>query len=119
MGNFRKLKAWQVSKEIAVDAYKLVDNAPRLKNDFRFASQITSSAVSIVSNIAEGEELDTLKQGIRHFHYSRGSAAELITQLIVAKEIGVVEASKADELIDKCEHVSIMLKKLITVRKSF
>lgn len=119
MGDFRKLKVWQVAKEIAVDTYKLVEETPRLKGDFRLASQLTSSAVSIVSNIAEGDELDTIQQGIKHFYYSKGSAAELITQLMVTKEIGFIEANKADKLIDKCDHVSIMLRKLITARTSF
>lgn len=119
MGDFRKLKVWQVAKEIAVDTYKLVEETPRLKKDYRLASQLTSSAVSIVSNIAEGDELDTVKQALKHFYYSNGSAAELITQLIVAKEIGCIDASKADLIIDKCEHVSIMLKKIIKARSNF
>ena len=119
MGNFKKLKVWQVAKEIAVDTYKLVEKTPKLKKDFRLASQLTSSAVSIVSNIAEGDELDTIKQGVKHFYYSNGSAAELITQLIVAKEIGFIDLEKADKIIDKCEHVSIMIKELIKIRSNF
>jgi len=119
MGNFRELKVWQVAKEIAVLVYKLVEETPRLKSDFRLASQLTSSAVSIASNIAEGDELDSIKQGIKHFYYANGSAAELITQLLISKEIGFIEEVKADILIDKCEHVSIMLKKLIKVRSNF
>lgn len=119
MGNFKKLKVWQVAKEIAVDTYKLVEETPKLKKDFRLASQLTSSAVSIVSNIAEGDELDTIKQGVKHFYYSNGSAAELITQLIVAKEIGFIDSEKADKIIDKCEHVSIMIKELIKIRSNF
>jgi len=119
MGNFKELKVWQVAKEIAVETYKLVDETPRLKSDFRLASQLTSSAVSIASNIAEGDELDTIKQGLKHFYYSNGSAAELITQMIIAKEIGYVESAKADKIIDRCEHVSIMIKKLIKARSNF
>ena len=119
MGDFRKLKVWQIAKEIAVDTYRLIDQTPRLKSDYRLASQMSSSAVSIVSNIAEGDELDTVKQSLKHFYYSNGSAAELITQLIVAKEIGYINSDKADLLIDKCEHVSIMLKKLISARSNF
>ena len=119
MGNFKELKVWQVAKEIAVDTYMLVNETPQLKNDYRLASQLTSSAVSIVSNIAEGDELDTIKQGIKHFYYSNGSAAELITQLIVAKEIGYIDVKKADLIINKCEHVSIMIKKLIKARSNF
>jgi len=116
MGDFRKMKVWLVAKEIAVDVYKMIETTPVLKKDFRLASQLTSSAVSIASNIAEGDELDTKKQAIKHFYYSTGSAAELITQLIIAKEIGYVDSKIADVIIDKCDHVSIMLKKIIKVR---
>jgi len=40
----------------------------------------------------------------------------LITQLIIAKEIGFIPEEKADKLLDKCKHVSAMLRKLKIVR---
>lgn len=78
---------------------------------------MTSSAVSIASNIAERDELNTQKQSINHFHIARGSCAELMTQLIIAKEIGVIDWIQADALINKCDLLSLMRHKLIQVRK--
>jgi len=119
MGKFRALKVWQVSKELAVEIYKVVDLNDKLKRDLRFKSQLTSSAVSIASNIAEGDELKTVKQGISHLYIAKGSCAELITQIIIAKEVNLIEEEKANELISKTEYVSVMLYKLIQARKNF
>lgn len=119
MGDFRKLKVWQLAKDLSVEIYKVVNSNIEFKKDLRFFGQITSSAVSIPSNIAEGDELKTIKQGISHFYIAKGSTAELITQLIIAKEIGYIENSKADELISKANIISISLFKLIQVRKTW
>lgn len=67
MGKYQDLKVWRLSKDLAVNVYRTVEKNEDLKKDFRFASQITSSAVSIPSNIAEGDELNTVKQGIITF----------------------------------------------------
>lgn len=119
MGNFKELKVWQLAKEVAVEVYKVVDLNEKLKGDYRLKAQITSSAVSVPSNIAEGDELKTIKHGINHLHIAKGSCAELITQLIIAKEINLIEEKTADELIEKCNHVSHMLYKLIQARNNF
>lgn len=117
MGDFQKLKVWQVSKDLAVEIYQIVQRTEELKRDFRFASQLTSSSVSISSNIAEGDELKSIKQAIKHFYIAKGSCAELMTQLIIAKEIGVIETDKADELISKSKYISAALYKLIEARR--
>jgi len=118
MKNHKNLKVWQLSKDLAVDVYLLIENSSGFK-DFRFRAQIISSAVSIPSNIAEGNELGTLKHGINHLHIAKGSCAELQTQLIIAMEVKKIEPSVAEKLIDKCEIISIMIYKLIQARKKF
>jgi hypothetical protein len=70
MGNFRKLLVWQKAKELAVKIYKLVRTQP-ISKDFGFRDQIQRAAVSIPANIAEGDELDTDKQSIRHFYIEK------------------------------------------------
>ena len=109
MGDFQKLHVWNMAKDLAVQVYKVISENDQLKRDFRFSSQLTSSAVSISSNIAEGDELKTVKHGISHFYIAKGSTAELMTQLIIAKEIGVIESAKADKLIMKTNQISACL----------
>jgi four helix bundle protein len=78
MGNFKKLMVWQKAKDLAVNVYKLTDSVP-FKKDYGLKDQIRRSSVSIPSNIAEGDNLDTDKQSVKHFYFARGSTAELKT----------------------------------------
>jgi four helix bundle protein len=112
MGNFKNLRVWQIAKELVVKIYRLTQN-PQFKKDFGFRDQIQRAAVSIPSNIAEGDELGTDKLAVRHFYIAKGSSAELMTQLIIALEIGYIEQSMAEVLVDECDKISSMLTKLI------
>ncbi|MCG8327005.1 MAG: four helix bundle protein [Chitinophagales bacterium] len=115
MGDFRSLRVWQEAKQLAVQIYEAT-SAESFSKDYRLVSQMRGAAVSVASNIAEGDELDTNKQSVRHFHISRGSLAELITQLITSNEIGYLSAEKSEALVKECEHISRMLRKLINAR---
>jgi four helix bundle protein len=72
--------------------------------------------VSIASNIAEGDELGSDKQSVRHFFIAKGSVAELLTQVIIANEIGYIDNIIKDYLVDECDKLSSMLTKLIRAR---
>jgi len=89
MGNFKKLNVWLKAKDLAVKVYKMTNSSHFIK-DFGLKDQIRRSAVSIPSNVAEGDNLDTDRQSIRHFYIARGSTAELRTQLIISMEIGYI-----------------------------
>jgi len=117
MGNFRNLHVWKKSKNLAVEIYKLTNNG-LFSKDYRFRDQIRAAAISVPSNISEGDELDTDKQSIRHFYISKGSTAEVITQLIIAQEVGYIENDPFNKLVADYEHVSHMLAKLIRAREA-
>lgn len=74
MGNFQKLRVWQLAKNLAVKIYKLT-KSPEFSKDFGLKDQIQRAAVSIPANISEGDELGTNKQSVRHFYIAKGSAA--------------------------------------------
>jgi four helix bundle protein len=115
MGNFQKLHVWQIAKELAVKIYKMTQN-PQFKKDFGFKDQIQRSAVSIPSNIAEGDESGTDKLSVRYFYIAKGSSAELMTQLIIAQEIDYINSETKKQLVDECDKISAMLSKLIKAR---
>ena len=117
MGNFKQLRVWQFAKELAVKVYKLTQNQ-QFKKDFGFKDQIQRAAVSIPSNIAEGDELGTDKLSVRYFYIAKGSSAELMTQLIIANEIGYIDSDISSVLIDDCDKISSMLAKLIRARSA-
>ena len=115
MGNFKDLKVWQHSKDLAVDIYRLTDQGLFIK-DFGLRDQMRRSSVSIPSNIAEGDDLDTDKQSIRHFYIARGSIAELRTQLIISLEIEYISFEKYTDIEKRCDTISAMLTGLIKHR---
>ena len=74
------------------------------------------AAVSIPT-IAEGDELGTNKQAINFFYIAKGSTAEVLTQAIIAKEIGYIAEKIFDQINEKCIAISSMLTRLIQARK--
>ena len=115
MGNYRKLYVWQESMELAEEIYKLTTNG-KLANDFGLRNQLQRAAVSIPSNIAEGDELGTNKNGNRHFYITKGSAAEVVTQVLLAKRIGYLDETVANSITEKGSKIGAMLNKLIKAR---
>ena len=59
MGDFKKLLVWEKAKELAVKIYQITLNG-FFSKDFRFRDQIRSAAVSVPSNIAEGDKIGNL-----------------------------------------------------------
>jgi four helix bundle protein len=55
MGNFQKLRVWQIAKDLAIKIYRLTQSN-EFSKDFGFKDQIQRSAISIPSNISEGDE---------------------------------------------------------------
>jgi four helix bundle protein len=115
MGNFQKLRVWQLAKNLAVKIYKLT-KTPKFSKDFGLKDQIQRAAVSIPANISEGDELGTNKQSIRHFYIAKGSVAELQTLLIISKEIDYIDDETMNMLDNECNIISVMLNKLIKAR---
>jgi len=113
---FRDLKVWQRAKSLAVDVYAAVKRSPELAKDFGLRDQMQRAAVSVCSNIAEGDERDTDKDAVRFFYIAKGSVAELITQLEIAEDARLIDAQLAGKLIKEAEEIGAMLGALIKAR---
>ncbi len=74
------------------------------------------ASISIPSNIAEGDELKTDKQAVRHFYMAKGSSAEVLTQAIIAREIDYIDLDTFKEIEGRCLEISSMLSRLIAAR---
>lgn len=86
--SFQSLEVWKKSKELAVGIYLESQQSKGFFKDYGFRDQIQRAAVSIPSNIAEGYEMETIKHSIHHLVVAKGSCAELITQILIAIEMG-------------------------------
>ena len=77
---FKNLKIWQIAKDLSVRIYQLTSNS-KFSRDYGLKDQIRKSAVSVASNIAEGDERGSNKEAVRFFFIAKGSLAEVRTQL--------------------------------------
>ena len=70
MGNFKKLNVWKESIELVKEIYQIT-NGKEFSKDYGLKDQLRRASVSIPSNIAEGDELNTQKQSIRFFLFQK------------------------------------------------
>jgi four helix bundle protein len=116
MGNFTNLEVWNESKNLAVDIYKITASG-LISKDFGLCDQLRRASVSIPSNIAEGEESGRSKKSINYFYISKGSLAELYTQIIIASEVNYIDEQTLNSLIKRINILSSKLRKLIQYRE--
>jgi four helix bundle protein len=117
MGKFRDLKVWRRAKDLAVYVYRLTGQG-EFTRDFSLRDQMRKAAVSGPSNIAEGDELGSDKQAVKHFYIARGSTAELLTQAIIALEIDYIGEDEFNHIEAECQAISGMLTRLIEARSA-
>ena len=113
---FKNLKVWRESKRLAVDVYRLSESSGLVK-DFGLRDQIRRAAMSVPSNIAEGDERDTDKDGVRFLYIAKGSLAELRTQLEIACEVGLISPAQYAPVDAHCTLIAKMLGALINARR--
>jgi len=112
--SFEDLEVWKRACALAVRVCKLLSGC----RDYAFKDQMTRSALSIASNIAEGSERDSKAEFIRFLNIAKGSAAELRTQLYIAAEAKVIHAEESKELIREVKELSSMMHGLVkSIRK--
>jgi four helix bundle protein len=113
---FKELVVWQKAKDLAVSICRISDEGA-LARDFGLRDQIRRSAVSIPSNLAEGDERDTDKEAVRFFYIAKGSLAELRTQLQIAFEIGYLKRDFFENFDKEYRQLGKMIGALIKARK--
>lgn len=113
---FKELLVWQRSKALAVTIYGRTSKG-KLSQDFGLRDQMRRAAVSVCSNIAEGDERSSGdKEAVRFFRIAKGSLAELMTQLEIAHEIGYIEPAVMQNLEQELTIIARMLGALIKAR---
>ena len=115
---FKGLKVWEISKDLAVRIYKIAD-MENIRKDYGLRDQMRRAAVSVPSNIAEGDERDSVKEAIRFFYIAKGSIAEIRTQLQIAHEVGYIEETDYLNIDKGYQELSYKLGSLIQVRKGY
>jgi four helix bundle protein len=102
--SYRDLVAWQKSKDLATMIYRETRSFPTPEL-YGLVSQLRRAAVSVPSNIAEGQGRLT-KGEFRHFlGIARGSVLELQTQLEISYELGYLAKERHKKLIQASDEV--------------
>jgi len=109
MDALENLDVWKRSCRLSVDIYKLTEES----KEYSFKDQVTRSALSIASNIAEGYERGSVKERIRFCNIAKGSCGECWTQLLIGIEAGFLEKEKTQGLVKEAQEISKMLHGLI------
>ena len=112
MRDFRKLEVWHQSMDLVDKIYTLCDSFPK-GEQFGLVQQIKRCAVSIPSNIAEGNSRDSEKEYSRFLQIALGSAFELETQLLISQKRKYINDEE-----DTFELLKIVQKRLNALNKS-
>ena len=111
MHRFMNLDIWNLGMDLAVEVYKVTKEFPK-NETYGLQSDARRCCVSIPSKIAEGAQ----RNNDSEFHLllgdAAGSAAELITQVVLAKRLGFLNSAERDTLVDKAEHIMNSIFKL-------
>ncbi|MGA2967525.1 MAG: four helix bundle protein [Terriglobia bacterium] len=110
--SYRELLVWQKAKALAVHTYQATANFPKSET-YGLTSQIRRAAVSVASNIAEGQGRLTSGE-FRHFlGQARGSLLEAETQLAIALDLGFLERPAYEALELESYQVLGLLDRLL------
>lgn len=115
MHQYKELKVWRKAFDLTIEIYRVTESFPD-KEKFGLISQINRSAVSIVSNIAEGSGRNSDKEFYNFLGFSLGSSCELETQLLIANRLNYISDENLKSLVSKIEEVQ---KMCYSLQKSF
>ena len=114
---FEEINAWQNAREPVRDVYAMTGCGDFCK-DYGLKDQIQRAAVSVCSNIAEGFERRGNKEFINFLWIAKGSAAEVCSQLHLAKDLGYITDERFKSMYDSAKQIGGMLFNLITILSS-
>lgn len=103
---------WQEAKALAVAVYRYSEQFPK-HEAYGLTSQVRRAAVSVASNIAEGQGRLTKGEFVQFLGHSRGSLPELLTQLEIATDLGYLTASDLQILDSKASNILRLLNGLM------
>src|SRR5713101_3737431 len=108
---YRDLIVWQKGMALVKRVYRITGTFPADER-FGLVAQMRRAAVSIPSNIAEGQARHTTGEFVQFVSHAEGSVAELDTQLTLAIELGFCPISEVEDVFRLIVEVQKMLNAL-------
>jgi len=110
--SYKDLEVWKLSIELVKEIYRITEKFPPSES-YGLTNQIRRAAVSIPSNIAEGQERNSAKEFRQFLAIALGSVAEIETQLIIAKEINYLTEAEVEPFMAIIDRLRKMTRGLI------
>ena len=110
--NYTELLVWQKAMELTAEVYRIVKMLPK-EELFALSDQMRRAAVSIPSNIAEGQARTSTREFLQFLSIAKGSKAELETQLILCVKVGYLANSDITVAMQLGQEVGKMLNALM------
>ena len=108
---YRKLRVYQQSKKLVLVIYDLLKYFPKEEN-YALCDQLRRAVISIPSNIAEGISRTSRKEQIHFLEISFGSLNEVMCQIEIANELGIISQENLLLVEDYYKLISQMLSGL-------
>ena len=110
--NHKELLVWQKAMQLVVDVYNLIRLLPK-EETYGLSNQMRRAAISIPSNIAEGNARSSQKDMVHFLYIAQGSRAELETQLELCELIGYISKERLEPVLMQTQEIGRMLSGLI------
>ena len=117
MKTHKDLDVWKFAIEFVTSVYKATSIFPG-DEKFGLTSQLRRASVTIPSNIAEGAARNHPKEFIQFLYIALSSASEIETQLIICKNLNLIDEMIFDKLSGELETIAKMLNGLINSIKN-
>ncbi|MEI6775821.1 MAG: four helix bundle protein [Chloroflexales bacterium] len=109
---YQELIAWQKAMDLVVAVYEQTRAFPK-EETYGLTNQLRRAAVSIPSNIAEGQGRNSTKQFQHFLSIAYGSLQEVETQLLIARRLQYLTAEQTDPLLLQCAEVGRIINGLV------
>jgi four helix bundle protein len=115
--SYRDLIAWRKAMDLVTEVYQFTQAFPR-EERYGLTNQLRRAAVSVPSNIAEGQARYCAKEFRLFLSHARGSLVEIETQLLIAQNLKYGSASEIERLLDRASELGKILNGLVRSIKS-
>ena len=110
--SYRDLVLWKKSMALVLDVYRSTQAFPKIET-YGLTSQLRRAAVSIPSNIAEGQARLSTGEFKQFLGNARGSLMEVETQIVIARDLGYLERHASENLLSAAAEVGRILNGLL------
>ena len=116
--SYRDLIVWKKSMAFVLEVYRRTQAFPKIET-YGLTSQLRRAAVSVPSNIAEGQARRTTGEFKQFLGNARGSLVEVETQILIAHDLGYLEHDQTETLLEAAAEIGRMLNGLLSALPSY